>query len=55
MFSVYVFNTKAAVTDLFESIVTVVEAAVPEASPDQLLKLYPVDGAAVRVTTWPCV
>ena len=44
-------DVKVAVTALLLVMVTVVVKLVPEASPDQPVKVEPVSGMAVRVTT----
>jgi len=44
-------DEKVAVTILLLVMVTVVVKPVPEASPDQPVKVEPVSGTAVRVTT----
>jgi len=48
-------RSKVAITDLFESIVTLVALPVPDASPLQPTNVEPLSGTAVKVTTAPLV
>ena len=51
--NLYFINTKFATTFLLSSITTSVDLDVPEASPDQLSKVYSSPGAAFKVTVVP--